>query len=335
MRSRNLFVICFLALGLLAPVAEAGTYPLTDGSSLSGEPISYNEIGLIVRQSDGKPSPRTSWEKFTQDALKQLSAEAKSPKDKELVEAFIEESPEQQTKKREIVVKEVPTPARPTGNTGLSAGFSSPLFLFIFFILYLANLYAAYEIAFYKNQLPLLVCGVSAVAPFIGPIIFLLIPAKADPTSDQQTAAPAAEPIAEEIPVAENAAAPVSETAPDESNPLAPQTPVHSSLKIAHHEPPPTASFPAPIVFRRAEFSFNRRFFETKMPGFFRVVPGEAEKNLVLVIKAMRGEFVGKRITRVTQAELYLQVFKDEATHDEMIPFTEIQEITIRHKDAA
>lgn len=70
------------------------------------------------------------------------------------------------------------------------------------------------------------------------------------------------------------------------------------------------------------------------MPGFFRVVPGEAEKDMVLLVKAARGEFTGKRITNVTQNELYLQVFKNDATHDEMIPFTEIQEVRIQHKDA-
>jgi hypothetical protein len=51
------------------------------------------------------------------------------------------------------------------------------------------------------------------------------------------------------------------------------------------------------------------------------------------VIKSARGQFVGRRITRATQSELYLQVFKNEATADEMIPFTDILEVQIRHKD--
>jgi len=92
---------------------------------------------------------------------------------------------------------------------------------------------------------------------------------------------------------------------------------------------------PAPVVFRRGDFSFNHRFFETKLAGFFRVVPGEAEKDMVVYIHAARGEFAGKRITRVTPNELYLQVFKNDATADEMIPFVEIREVQIRHKDLA
>ncbi|MEO5802904.1 MAG: hypothetical protein ABIR24_05190 [Verrucomicrobiota bacterium] len=330
---------------LLSPIARAGNYALLDGGSVSGDPISFNETGLIVRQSDGNVSLRTAWAKFTQPALKQLAADAKSEKDKDFVEPFIEDSPQNETKRREVVIKQVPLPERPTGNVGLSAAFSSPVFQFIFFVLYLANLYAAYEIAFYKNRPPLLVCGVSAIVPFIGPIIFLCIPGNVDPMEGQTLVEALAPPPAtvEEIPVAEGSliATPVSsEVASDESNPLAQpaaqSTLPRPTLKIAHSEPEPAApAFPAPIVFHRGEFSFNRRFFETKLPGFFRIVPGEAEKDMMLTIKAVRGEFTGKRISRVTQNELYLQVFKDEASHDEMLPFAEILEVRIRHKDAA
>ena len=89
------------------------------------------------------------------------------------------------------------------------------------------------------------------------------------------------------------------------------------------------------MVFQRGEFLFNRRFFETKLPGFFRVVLSETDKDLRIHIKAARGDFVGKRISRVTPGELYLEVFKESATADEMIPFVEILEVQIRHKDLA
>jgi hypothetical protein len=341
MRRSYLFGIYLLFFALLSLSTEAGTYTLLNGETLTGDPISFNETGLIVKKSDGSFSPRTPWEKLSQDSLKFLKAEAPSQKEKDFIEPFIEESAQSESHRREIIIKEVAKPARPTGDVGLSAAFSSPLFVLIFLVVYLANIYAAYEIAFYKNYLPMMVCGVSAVAPFVGPIVFLCMPAKADPMRDTTADAPPAEPPpVEEAPVEEThgTAAPLaSEIAADESNPLAPSTSsIRSSLKIAHEEPAPAArALPAPVVFKRGEFSFNRRFFETKMPGFFRVVPGEAEKDMVISIKAARGEFTGKRITRVTQNELFLQVFKDEATHDEMIPFTEIQEVSIRHKDAA
>lgn len=319
---------------------RAGVYHLADGQVLSGDPISYNETGLIVRQSDGQPSTRTPWTQFTQESLKELAAEAKTPRYKAFIEPFLEETVEKETKRKEIVIRTVEPPVRPTGKTGLFAGFSSPIFLLMFVLIYAANIYAAYEIAFFKNFQPGLVCGVAAVAPWIGPIIFLCLPAKPDPMFGQlyEAATPASD-VAEEIPVQESAPA---ETHPeqvpgDSTQPTsqAQQQPGHTSgLHLAATPAPATPSFPAPIVFHRGEFSFNRRFFETKLAGFFRVIPGEAEKDMVVVIKSLRGEFVGKRITRVTQAELYLQVFKDNATHDEMIPFTEVQEVSIRHKDA-
>lgn len=335
---RYLFAIFILVFAMLPFAGQAGTYTLLNGETLTGDPVSYNESGLIVKDSNGDFSPRTPWESFTQDSLKALKTEAESQKDKNFIEPFIEDSPQNEAKAREVVIQPVPKPPRPTGDTGVSAAFSSPIFVFIFFVIYLGNLYAAYEIAFYKNRPPLLVCGICAAAPFIGPIVFLCIPGNPDPMASQTLV----EALAPPPPQVEEA--PAEETQPNEAGePIqpvahgAPLTTAHRpGLKLAHTEEaaPAAPALPAPIVFRRGEFSFNRRFFETKMPGFFRVVPGEAEKDMVLIIKAARGEFTGKRISNVSQTELHLQVFKGEATHDEMIPFNEIQEVRIQHKDA-
>ncbi len=315
MRSRNLLAIFSLWLGFVLPALHAGSFPMTDGQTIIGEPISFSEAGLIVRQSDGTVSTRTPWAKFTQSALKEIAGEAKSPKDKAFVDPFIEEVLEKEAKKKEIVIKQVEPPARPVGELGLVAGLGSPLFVLIFVILYIANVYAAYEIAFFKNQSPLLVCGLAVIAPVFGPVLFLCIPGRRDPIVQTEVEIPA--PVAEEV-LAGQESVPGPDDAAIAEAAAAPVTP----------------AFPAPIIFQRGEFSFNRRFFETKFAGFIRLVPGEAEKDLVLAVKSLRGNFVGKRITRVTPEELYLQVSKDEATHDEMIPFTEINEVVIRHKDA-
>ena len=89
-----------------------------------------------------------------------------------------------------------------------------------------------------------------------------------------------------------------------------------------------------PQMYTRGEFTLNRRFFETKFPGFFRVVPSEAEKELVIVIKAVRGEYVGKRISRISSNEMHVQLQSGNASAEVMIPFVEIQTVQIRHKDA-
>ena len=316
MRSRCFLILFCLLPGLFLPAAHAGVYKLSDGQTLSGDPISFNETGLIIRLGDGTVSTRTPWSQFSQQSLKQILAEAKNPKDKAFVEPLIEETIEKETKRKEIVIKQVETPARPTGSLGILAGFSSPLFLVIFALIYFANIYAAFEVAFYKNLRPLVVCGVSAVLPIVGPIIYLCLPGHPDPMHGElyAPAQPASAPV-EEAPIqsatGEVGFAPVSGTSGG-SNPLVPQpgSQGHPGLRLAHEEPAPVAAVPAPIVFSRGEFSFNRRFFETKLAGFFRVVPGEAEKDMVIGIKSLRGDFIGKRISRVTQTELFLQVFK-------------------------
>ena len=120
---------------------------------------------------------------------------------------------------------------------------------------------------------------------------------------------------------------PAQSAAPAASAARRPSTPL---VQVQEAAP----ALPEPIVFLRGDFSFNRRFFETKLAGFFRLVPSEAEKDMVIHIKSGRGDFTGRRITRINPTELYLQVFHDNATADEMIPFIEILEVQIRHKDS-
>jgi hypothetical protein len=87
-----------------------------------------------------------------------------------------------------------------------------------------------------------------------------------------------------------------------------------------------------PKVFRRTEHTINRRFIETQFPGFFRVVPSEAEKDLVIVFRTPRKEFVGRRITRISASEVHLQVLS--GVGEVAVTIAEITEIQVRHKDA-
>ena len=108
-----------------------------------------------------------------------------------------------------------------------------------------------------------------------------------------------------------------------------------AGLKLAHTETEHGQSaLPKPTVDQRGQFTFNRRFFETKFPGFFGVVRRDADKDMVLVIKSSRGEYAGQRISRIAAADLHLQVQHGHATEEVLIPFQEIQQITLKHKDA-
>ena len=55
---------------------------------------------------------------------------------------------------------------------------------------------------------------------------------------------------------------------------------------------------------------------------------------MVLVIKSSRGEYTGQRISRIAANDLHLQVQRGHASEEVMIPFVEIREIRLKHKDA-
>jgi hypothetical protein len=315
--------------------ASAGSYTLTDGTKIEGDPISENENGVVFQTTDGTDLERIGWDKLTQDSLRALLARAATAREKALLEPFIEELPQEKAQRKEIIVKPIQTPDRPTTHLGMTAIFASPVGLTILLILYGANLFAAYEVAIYRRQPLPTVCGLAAI-PLLGvlsPIIFIAMPARRgsfEGREEPQTRFHSIPPPAEVMtaPPEEGAGAGSgrrpslrtqgSGAARQPAGPLAQET---------------APVLPGPIVFRRGDFSFNRRFFETKLAGFFRLVPSEAERDMVIHIKSGRGDFTGRRITRITPSELYLQVFHDNATADEMIPFVEVLEVQIRHKD--
>jgi hypothetical protein len=223
----------------------------------------------------------------------------------------------------EIAVNAMELPVRPSGHPGILAIFTSPLGWMMLLILYGTNLFAGYEVALFRNQPLPTVCGLAAI-PFFGvasPIIFLALPTRAGQE--------------EESPPSGGEENPASYTPP----PLASATaagraaPAEPGRRAMSADTPPSAELPAPVVFQRGDYFFNRRFFETKLAGFFRVVLSAADQDLRIHVKAVRGDFVGKRISRITPSELYLEVFKENATADEMIPLVEILEVQIRHKD--
>jgi hypothetical protein len=324
---------------IAAGAVTAGTFTLVDGSKIVGTPNSMNDDGVVFTESDGSYSARTPFSKFTSAAIKELMAEAKSAHDRALLQPLVDNLPEETTKMQSIVVKPVDTPYRPTQGLGIFAIFESSVGWAILLILYGANIIAAYEIALYRHQPVKMVCGLAAI-PFFGvlsPIAFIALPPKAPPAEELAPPPPAgSEATAAEALSSAPAAAP-----PATGHSHAPsRAPIHmpgvaASAAPEAPEAPPASALPAPIVFARGEFSFNRRFFETKFPGFFRAIRTEAEKDLVLVFKTNRGDFVGRRITNITPNELYLQVFNNDVTADEMIPFIEVMEVQIRHKDAA
>ena len=301
--------------------AGALTLEYADGTKVAGEIVRVDPKFLQVRTEDNKYL-EVDWSKLSQTTLVELKGIAQQKRDNKLLEnvqLYIEVSQDEIIKKTEVVVKPVPRLDRPAKGSLLGAMFKSSVGLVCLLLVYAANVYAGYEIACVRAQSPAVVCGISAVAPIIGPVIFLCLPTKLPSREDEteETAAPA---------VAEPGYAVGSAAAGAEAAPGA----------AAGEQPSAAApgALPQTQVFKRGQFTFNRRFIETKFSAFFGAVRRGENKDLVLLVKSMRGEYIATRISRIAANDMHLDVHKGGASQEVQIPFVEIQEIHIKHQDA-
>jgi hypothetical protein len=326
--------------GLFAGIARADTFQLTDGRSLTGEllPASANPDGVQIRLGEGKYE-RVPWTNFSQADLRKF---AQNNKMAGYAESFIEISPEERIKKTEVDIKPAPQLARPPQHSLLGAMLSSGIGLVLLLALYAANIFAASEVALYRQQPRALVCGLAAV-PLLGvasPILFLCLPPrqKSEEAEDEPVLQPQRAPM--ELPVTPQVAPPLPPTRPRPASSTV-RMPTAASSPAAPIVPAPvpdarqsTTSLPTAQIFQRGAFMFNRRFFETKFSSFFGVARREADKDMVLVIKSLRGEFVADRISRISANDMHIQVSKGDASEEVLLPFTEIKEIQLKHRDA-
>jgi hypothetical protein len=304
--------VCFVAL------AQALTFEYADGTRVEGEIVQGKADVLKIRVGDNKYED-IPWEKLSQATLKQLAADPKLKLDL-FIQPFIEIPEEERIKKTEVEIKPVPRLERPAKGSLLGAMFSSSVGLVVMLLLYAANIYAAYEIATIRAYPPAMVCGIAAVAPVIGPIIFLCLPTKLKSSEEHH--------------VAETEAAPAADSSPLAPEPGATGAPAAAGGLHMAQAAAPAASQPQPQIFKRGQFTFNRRFIETKFSGFFGMVRHGAEKDMVLLVKTARGEFIATRISRIASNDMHVDVHRAGASQEVQIPFLEIQEIQIKHKDA-
>ncbi len=325
MNQRRFICIGLLLCGLLCGITRADTFKLNDGSSVTGDIVSVDENGLRLRLPDGNYSDPVPWTKFSQDDLKKL---AQDPKREPFASPFIEISEEQRIKKTEVPNPVQPTRLkRPAVQSLFGAMLSSSVGLFVIVLLYGAGIYAAYEVALYRRRPPGLVCGLAAV-PGLGllsPVIFISMPAQRRSVEEEETYQ------AENTPPPEAPSFVVPGTPAE-----APPAETTGGLHIAHAAPGAEGGKPIPKteIFQRGAFMFNRRFFETKFSGFFGTVRREAEKDMLIIIKSARGEYAAERISRISSNELHIQCRKGPATEEVTIPFTEIKEVQLKHKDS-
>jgi len=327
-RLKALWMVWVCSLSL-AGGAWAGDYKLTQGTVITGEVAGFNEMGVVFRLDTGGFSERTPWSRFTQDSLKEL---VRDDRLKEFVEPFIEIPPEAKPKPRPIVLKEVPRVERPIERTTFFSSFTTPMGLALLGILYFANLFAAYEVAHYRNRPVGVVCGVSAVLPLVGPLLFLASPSLELPPSEDEAARGLDQLDATAAPAPAVPARGTTSRAVPVGTPKAPAP--GAGLRVAAQGKAADSSKAGPKVFNRGDYTFNRRFIETQFSGFFRIVPTEAEKDLVLVVRTPKQQYIGKRISRISGHELFLQLVQGGGTQEVNVGFGEIAQIIVRHKDA-
>jgi hypothetical protein len=316
-----------LGLGLwLVTNLGALTFEYADGTKVTGEIVRPDPKFLQIRTEDNK-YVEIEWGKLSQATLGELKELAQQKRDTKLlenVEPYIEISQEELIKKTEVKIKPVPRLERPAKGSLLGAMFKSSVGIVCLLLLYGANIYAGYEVASVRAYPPAMVCGIAAIAPIIGPVIFLCMPTKLPSRPSEE------EPLEAAAPAAADHSASYSPAAAGQGGEEG------GATEAAGHAPGHTApaALPQTQVFKRGQFTFNRRFIETKFSTFFGAVRRGADKDMVLLVKSMRGEYIATRISRIAANDMHLDVHKGGASQEIQIPFVEIQEIQIKHQDA-
>ena len=295
----------------------AAEYKLIDGTALSGELITADKDAFVLKLDGGGYSTRTDWGKLSDESLLAMS---RIPKAARFVEPYVTlPSPEDVRRERPALSitepQRVPKPRSETAAPGRPERKSArpltailtPGGLFFIGAMYLANIFFGFEVARFKWRPPVLVCGVSAVAPIIGPLIFLSMPKWSPP---------------EEINATAEALEATSLSVADSGPSLVQQM----GLRTGGAAPAPTEDFPK--SFRKGDFTFNRRFIETQFAMFLPAAAAQESAGLVIDVTSTSGHIVANRINRLNASEAILQVVGgDEAP----VEYAAIQEITIRH----
>jgi hypothetical protein len=293
---RKILFLFGLIIALRVSAAEPLTVTMTDGVSFTGDLLKFDDNGILLRAT-GDVYTNLVWGRFSQESLKQLAANVKI---KPLVEPFIEPDATTRPPKAEIKVNSVQRMEQPANPSVLGGLFHSGVGLMVLLLVYLANLYAAYEVSIIRARPALQVIGLAAALPIIGPIIFLAMPVRMEAPPEEK---------AELIP-----------------GPTLAGKKAHDDIQIVE------ASWKQedkkkvePQIFARGKFTFNRRFLETKFAAYVGEPKPEAKKN-VMHLKSGQGLFTVERIAQVGATDLIIEtVERGQVT----VVFADIQEIKL------
>lgn len=315
---RCVFRLLLLLVWLVGAAAlHAQAFRLADGTTVTGEVVSADERGVVVRTPEGQMLERMPYIKFSQEALQAMLKNTKTARH---VEPFLDVDISKKTKKRDVPINNWEKPSRDAAGSFLGGFLGTGLGLLVLFLAYGASLYAAYEVAIVRAYPWPLVCGVAAVLPILGPVIFLCLPTRV--VSRAEEGEGEWKSYEAEVAAATAAAAQADPNAEG------------GGLQITEAAAPAEPQMVATERYPRGQFTFNRRFFETKFPAWFSVVRRDSDKDLQIVFKTTRGNFIATRFSRIMTNDITLHVPEGSSARDVVVPYQEIQEVILRHKDS-
>ena len=173
------FFVLLMFCGLLAGTAEAQTtvtLHVRNGEPITGEIVDISDAGIKLKLPDGTYTPTAiAWGLLSQEDLQAL---LQNPKAAPFAEPFIEIPRAEKLERSQIDPKPVPHLDRAAPQSLIAALGTSSMGVVILLLVYAGNIYAGYEISVFRAQPAGLVCGVAAVLPIIGPVIFLAMPTR-------------------------------------------------------------------------------------------------------------------------------------------------------------
>ena len=99
--------------------------------------------------------------------------------------------------------------------------------------------------------------------------------------------------------------------------------------KMSFAQAGPKQSGLKPQTWTRGDTRFDRSFFQSNFPNYFKVALGVAERDMVLAVKTGKREYVGQRIKRISGTDVHMELLNGK---EQKISFSETGTVDLRAK---
>ena len=305
---------------------------LTNGDILNGEVADVDQNGIVVRVKIGGFARRANWMQLTQESLKKIKRLGETDPKRygvrikgqwvgadQFAEPFIEPDESQMERNlppgpvKGLVEPEVPSSVQVTSKM---AAYGSGGGIGLLVAIAIGSMVAGLGVAAFRESNALLAAGVSLVLPVVGPILILVKP-KVEYEDDE-----------EDEYEYEEAEAPAGATMTDTGGgAVAGMLP--EAKKMSFAQAGPKQSGLEPQTWTRGDTRFDRSFFQSNFPNYFKVALGAAERDMVLAVKTGKREYVGQRIKRISGTDIHMELLNGK---EQKISFSEIGTVDLRAK---